>query len=105
MFLQMNNVAIAATFFLSSQNAGILQVGNDAHGGTLRNSDPLSDVSHPSCRILRQTNQGMRMVAKKVPHRCWLDHGIKFTGHEYQEIQSMIYMSCNKCQWKEWLSK
>jgi hypothetical protein len=62
MFLLMNYVAIAATFFLSGQNAGILQVGDDAHGGTLGNSDPISDISHPGCRLIRQADQSMRVI-------------------------------------------
>ena len=63
MFLRMNQVAIAATLFLSSQNAGTLQVGDDTHGGTLGNSDPVGDVSHAGCRILS---------AKQIKVCAWL---------------------------------
>ena len=63
MFLRMNYVTIATTFFLSSQNTGILEVGDDAHGGTLGNSDPVGDVSHAGCRILS---------AKQIKVCAWL---------------------------------
>jgi len=94
MFLLVNFVAIATTFFVSCQDSGILEVGNDTDGRTLRDPDLVSHIPHAGTGVLRKADQGMRVVTQEVPRRCGLVHSVVSIGFDIHELKNMIYESC-----------
>ena len=51
-----NYVTITATFFMSSEDARILKMRDNSHGGAFSDTNSARDIPHPGPRILGQAD-------------------------------------------------
>jgi len=65
--LSVDRVSISSSVFLTGDDGGLLEFGNDALNGSLGDTDLDGDISEPRFRIAEQTHQNMGVICQKRP--------------------------------------
>jgi len=68
-----HGVVVTAAASLAREIAGGGQFGHDAVRGTLRDPNPVAEVAQPDRGILRDRDEGLRVVGEETPvrHSCF----------------------------------